>query len=159
MHQTLALCAAMLHRDFTAYTSGKLEQTGAAFRPAVFSALCSKHPGATPAELTRALHLDWGHSQRSITKLVESGFLTKEKEGRSHRLHLTEKGQEAFAVSHQVFFDWDRQRMAALTAQEQQTLLELLQKVLPQPAAQPPCAPRGLTPHPHFLSIIGGSVL
>ena len=101
-----------------------------------------KHPGATPAELTRALHLDWGHSQRSITKLVESGFLTKEKEGRSHRLHLTEKGQEAFAVSHQVFFDWDRQRMAALTVQEQQTLLELLQKVLPQPAAQPPCAPR-----------------
>ena len=138
MHQTLALCAAMLHRDFTVYTSGKLEKLGLHFGLLYFLLYVGKHPGATPAELTRALHLDWGHSQRSITKLVESGFLTKEKEGRSHRLHLTEKGQEAFAVSHQVFFDWDRQRMAALTAQEQQTLLELLQKVLPQP----PCAPR-----------------
>ena len=142
MHQTLALCAAMLHRDFTAYTSGKLEKLGLHFGLLYFLLYVGKHPGTPPAELTRALHLDWGHSQRSITKLVESGFLTKEKEGRSHRLHLTEKGQEAFAVSHQVFFDWDRQRMAALTAQEQQTLLELLQKVLPQPAAQPPCAPR-----------------
>lgn len=142
MHQTLALCAAMLHRDFTAYTGGKLEKLGLHFGLLYFLLYVGKHPGATPAELTRALHLDWGHSQRSITKLVESGFLTKEKEGRSHRLHLTEKGQEAFAVSHQVFFDWDRQRMAALTVQEQQTLLELLQKVLPQPAAQLPCAPR-----------------
>ena len=142
MHQTLALCAAMLHRDFTAYTSVKLKKLGLHFGLLYFLLYVGKHPGATPAELTRALHLDWGHSQRSITKLVESGFLTKEKAGRSHRLHLTEKGQEAFAVSHQVFFDWDRQRMAALTAQEQQTLLELLQKVLPQPAAQPPCAPR-----------------
>ena len=31
MHQTLALCAAMLHRDFTAYTSGKLEKLGLHF--------------------------------------------------------------------------------------------------------------------------------
>ena len=61
MHQTLALCAAMLHRDFTAYTSGKLEKLGLHFGLLYFLLYVGKHPGATPAELTRALHLDWGH--------------------------------------------------------------------------------------------------
>ena len=88
-----------------------------------------KHPGAAPSDLTEALHLDWGHSQRCITKLVENGFLTKEKAGRHYRLDLTEKGQEAFAVSHQVFFDWDKERLAALSGQEQETLLALLRKL------------------------------
>ena len=73
-----------------------------------------KHPGCTPSELTKALHVDWGHSQRSVARLVEDGFMTKERAGRTHRLNLTAKGQQAFEISHQVFFDWDAQRLFAL---------------------------------------------
>ena len=90
-----------------------------------------KHPGTTPSDLTEALHLDWGHSQRCITKLVENGFLTKEKAGRRYQLDLTEKGREAFAISHQVFFDWDEKRLAVLTEEERQTLFALLRKLTP----------------------------
>ena len=75
-----------------------------------------KHPGCTQAELTKALRLDWGYSQRSVTKLVDAGFLTREKAGRAYHLNLSVKGQEAFSVSHQVFFDWDRQALSALDA-------------------------------------------
>ena len=142
MFQTLALYSTVLYRDFTAYTSEKLEQLGLHFGLLFFLLYVGKHPGATPAELTRALQLDWGHSQRCITKLVDSGFLTKEKVGRRYQLHLTDKGQEAFAVSHQVFFDWDSQRLAVLNEEERQTLFALLQKVarnsrpLPREAAE-----------------------
>ena len=73
---------------------------------------------------------------------MDSGFLTKEKVGRRYQLHLTDKGQEAFAVSHQVFFDWDDQRLDGLSGEERQNLFDLLQKVarnsrpLPREAAE-----------------------
>lgn len=129
MFGTLAYHCSVLYRDFTAYTSEKLEKLGLHFGLLFFLIYVGKHPGATPSDLTRTLGLDWGHSQRCITRLVESGFLTKEKEGRHYRLALTEKGQEAFAVSHQVFFDWDEQRLSPLTEAERQTLLALLAKL------------------------------
>ena len=87
-----------------------------------------KHTGSSHSRLTQTLGLDWGYSQRSIAKLVEDGFLTKEKSGRTYRLDLTEKGQQAFSVSHQVFFDWDKQVLAPLTQEERQQLLALLAK-------------------------------
>lgn len=129
MFDTLAYHTSVLYRDFTAYTSARLEKMGLHFGLLFLVIYVGKHPGATPSALTEALHLDWGHSQRCITKLVENGFLTKEKAGRHYRLDLTEKGQEAFAVSHQVFFDWDKERLAALSGQEQETLLALLRKL------------------------------
>lgn len=76
------------------------------------------------------LHLDWGHSQRSLNKLAEDGFLTKEKNGRSYHLKLTQRGENAFGVCHQVFIDWDAQSLGGLTAQERQQLLTLLQKAV-----------------------------
>lgn len=87
-----------------------------------------KHPGCTQAELTAALGLDWGYSQRTVTKLVEEGFLTREKSGRAYHLDLSPKGQEAFQVSHQVFFDWDQQALAALDENEREQLFALLAK-------------------------------
>lgn len=52
----------------------------------------------------------------------------REKAGRSYRLNLTEKGQEAFEIAHQVFFDWDEQSLTALDDEEKNQLLTLLQK-------------------------------
>ena len=86
--------------------------------------------------MTSALHVDWGHSQRSITKLVEDGFMTKEKQGRSYVLNLTPKGQQAFELSHQVFADWDAQRLSGLTQAERETLMGLLGKIAVQKEAE-----------------------
>ena len=91
-----------------------------------------KHPGCTPSELTKALRVDWGHSQRSVARLVEDGFMTKERAGRTHRLNLTAKGEQAFELSHQVFFDWDAQRLSVLTQAERDELSALLRKVAAQ---------------------------
>ena len=71
---------------------------------------------------------DRGHSHRSLSKLAEDGFLTREKQGRSYQLHLTEKGDAAFAVCHQVLFDWDAQHLQGLNAEEKMQLLNLLRK-------------------------------
>lgn len=137
MFQTLAYYATAFHRSFTAYTTQRLQTLGLNFGSLFPVIYVGKHPGCTQAELTAALGLDWGYSQRCITKLVEEGFLTREKSGRAYHLDLSPKGQEAFRVSHQVFFDWDRQALAALDDQEREQLFALLAKTKKE--ADSPC--------------------
>ena len=139
MFQTLAYYATVFHRSFTAYTSRHLQALGLNFGSLFPVIYVGKHPGCTQAELTAALGLDWGYSQRSITKLVEEGFLTREKSGRAYHLDLSPKGQEAFQVSHQVFFDWDQETLSPLTADEQRQLLALLAKVTGKEMKEIPC--------------------
>ena len=98
------------------------------FRAFVFIVYIGKKPNCTPSELTKALSLDWGHSQRCINRLTDDGFITKEKSGRHYLLNLTERGQEAFEAAHRIFFDWDDRFMTNLTAKEKEQLLALLEK-------------------------------
>lgn len=134
---TVSSCILTLHKEFAAYTTQRLQELGLSFGLIYFVIYVGKHPDCTPSELTKALHLDWGHSQRSLNKLAEDGFklaedgfLTKEKSGRSYHLKLTQRGENAFVVCHQVFIGWDAQSLGGLTAQERQQLLTLLQKAV-----------------------------
>ncbi len=127
--QTVAYSTTVLFRDFSDFTSRQLQQLGLNRGMLFLILYVGKHPGCSQAELTEALGLDWGYGQRSILKLVEDGFLLREKHGRAYHLDLSKKGQEAFAVSHQVFFDWDQENLCCLDAAEQAQLLALLEKL------------------------------
>lgn len=130
MFRTFSYACTVLYRRFTQYTSARLNQLGLSFGTLFFLIYVGKHPGCTQSELTTALHLDWGHSQRTVLKLVEGGFLLREKDGRAYRLTLSEQGHRAFEASHQVFFDWDEQALANLTPEERRQLTALLYKAL-----------------------------
>ena len=52
-------------------------------------------------------------------------------------MNLSSKGQEAFQISHQVFFDWDRQMLEGLTEEEQTQLFAILEKVTRKEANLP----------------------
>ena len=126
---TLSYYTTELYKEFAAYTTEKLHELGLNFGQMYFIIYVGKHPECTPSELTSALKLDWGHSQRSVAKLAEDGFLIKEKKsGRSYRLTLTPLGKQAFDVCHQVLFDWDATKLTGLTKEEQQLLVNLLCK-------------------------------
>ena len=83
MFDTLAYYSSVLYRHFTHYTGEKLQALGLNYGSLFFLIYVGKHPGCTPSELTKALHVDWGHSQRSVARLVEDGFMTKERAGRT----------------------------------------------------------------------------
>ena len=127
-HKTLSYYATLLYRNFSAFTSDRLQQFGLNYGLLFFIVYIGKKPNCTPSELKKELALDWGHSQRCITRLVNDSFITKEKAGRHYLLNLTERGQEAFDAAHQVFFDWDNAFMTNLTAKEKEQLLTLLEK-------------------------------
>ena len=59
------------YKQFAAYTTQQLQEFGLSFGMMYFVIYVGKHPGCTPAEMTKNLHLDWGHCQRSVIKLVE----------------------------------------------------------------------------------------
>lgn len=126
--KTISYFITLLYRSFSDYSSEKLQQVGLNFGLLFFIVYIGKRPDCTPSELTKALSLDWGHSQRCITRLVEDGFITKEKSGRHYILNLTQRGQQAFSIAHQVFFDWDDAFMANLNSEEKSQLLTLLNK-------------------------------
>lgn len=126
--QNFILLLHHFYRSFAAFTGEQLQAVGLNFGLLFFVIYVGKHPGCSPSELTKALYLDWGYSQRSLNKLAADGFLSKEKHGRSYTLTLTDRGQQAFVVSHQVFFTWDDTRLANLNDTEKGQLLALLQK-------------------------------
>ena len=100
--KTLSYYVAMLYRSFSAFTGERLQAVGLNFGLVFFIVYIGKKPNCTPSELTKELALDWGHSQRCVNRLVEDGFITKEKSGRHYLLNLTERGQEAFEAAHRV---------------------------------------------------------
>lgn len=129
MFQTLSYHCTVLYRSFSAYTSRRLQQLGLNYGALFPLIYIGKHPQCTQAELTHALGLDWGYGQRSILKLVEAGFLVREKRGRAYHLSLSEPGLRAFQACHQVFFDWDAEYLSNLTPEEQTQLMALLDKL------------------------------
>ncbi len=129
MFDTLSYQFTVLYRDFFAYTSHRLQQLGLSYGVLFLLIYIGKHPGCSQGELTTALGLDWGYCQRSLLKLVSDGFLTREKRGRAYHLNLSEKGQEAFQISHQVFFDWDELALKDLSSDEKEELRTILKKI------------------------------
>ena len=127
-HKTLSYYSTIFDRSLAAFTGEQMQAVGLNFGLLFFVIYVGKHPGCSPSELTKALHLDWGYSQRSLNKLAEDGFLSREKHGRSYALTLTDRGQQAFVISHQIFFTWDDTRLANLNDTEKDQLLALLQK-------------------------------
>lgn len=137
--QTLAYSSTILFRDFSEYTSRRLQTLGLTRGMLFLVIYVGKHPGCTQSELTEALGLDWGYGQRSILKLVEDGFLLREKRGRAYHLDLSEQGRQAFAIGHQVFFDWDKEMLTCLDEAEQAQLLALLEKITQKAAGKRRC--------------------
>ena len=131
MRNTFAFQITVLYREFLAYTTAELKKLGLNFGQMPLILYVGKHPNCTQAELTKALRLDWGYSQRSIAKLVESGFMNKvaDKIKSGNCLNLTEKGEHAFAVCHEVFASWDSLHLNKLTSDEKETLFLLLNKM------------------------------
>ena len=89
-HKTLSYYSTIFYRSFSAFTGEQLQAVGLNFGLLFFVIYVGKHPGCSPSELTKALYLDWGYSQRSLNKLAADGFLSREKHGRSYTLTLTD---------------------------------------------------------------------
>lgn len=132
MTETLSYFITYLHQDFSRYCDERLKELGLTRGLLFFILYVGRHPDCSPKELGEALRMDAGHAARSIAKLEEGGFLLQEQnpqDRRAHLLRLTEQGEAAFRVSHELFGQWDAAALAGLDGGERETLLALLRKV------------------------------
>lgn len=131
MKNTFSFQLLVLYREFVAFTKKELKKLGLNFGQMPLILYTGKHPDCSQTDLTKALDLDWGYSQRSIAKLSDEGFMTKQyDEGKScNLLHLTERGVQAFDACHEVFHTWDTMKLSSLTSWERIGLITFLQKI------------------------------
>ena len=125
-HKTLSYYSTIFYRSFAAFTGEQLQAVGLNFGLLFFVIYVGKHPGCSPSELTKALHLDWGYSQRSLNKLAEDGFLSREKHGRSYALTMDVRGWTTYRPFYRSATATGS--LANLNDTEKDQLLALLQK-------------------------------
>ena len=133
MEPSLSFYITALQKNFTCYATHKLKEAGLNFGQLPFVLYVGKHPGCTPSEVTREIHMDWGHTQRSLERLTEDGFIKKERKHPNSRicdLFLTEKGEEAFKAAHDVFYSWDSENLSFLPEDEVKKVTAILERVL-----------------------------
>lgn len=121
-----------LKREFTIFCNEKLQKLGLSIGLMYFIVYIGKHENCSPGELSKAIHMDTGHTTRSIDKLVKDGFVQKKRsevDKRSQNLALTDKGKMALEHIHSFFQQWDQIILSQLSEEEQETLCALLEKI------------------------------
>lgn len=149
MERTLAYYATLLRKNFTDYCNRRLAEEGLSQGQLYFVLYVGRHASCSPKELAQALHMDAGHTTRTLSKLAQDGFLVQEKsktDGRAHTLLLTAKGEAAFRMSHELFAMWDKKVLYPLCEEEQATLMSLLSR-LAVTEGEVPCAGKSIV-HP-----------
>lgn len=133
MKVKLAYYISELRRDFVKECSRKLQEddlTPGLLYPVLY---IGRHPSCSPKELTEALHMDWGLTQRTLDRLVASHLISREKnplDRRRFSLNLTKEGFQVFQKSHDIIVSWNEEKLALLTPQEQACLESALKKML-----------------------------
>lgn len=133
MHNSLAFFALVFEKDFSAFCNEQLQKIGLTQGLLYFIIYIGKHPGCATGNLNKDLHMDWGYTQRSVDKLVQDGFVLKQRnqqDKRAYHLSLTPKGEHAFALSHEVFINWDSHTLQALSSTEKEQLFMILEKLI-----------------------------
>lgn len=129
----LAFLVSALRRDFCDYCNAELKRIGLSQGMLYFVLYVGKHPGCTQKSIVEALHMDVGHTTRSVGKLVAAGLMEQRKnpeDGRSNVLTLTEAGEHAFQVGHELVASWNGTALQGLAADEVKTLERLLERVV-----------------------------
>lgn len=132
MVPSLAYSVTYLRKEFAEYCNNKLQKMGLSQGLLFFIIYVGKHPSCAPKELAEALHMDMGHTTRTIAKLIQGNFLLQEdnpNDRRAHILRLTASGEEAFRTSYELFEQWDNETLKDFTSAEREQLITLLGKL------------------------------
>ncbi len=80
-----AYFVSVLRKDFVTECSRKLAQdhiTHSLLYPILY---IGKHPACSPQELTQALNMDWGFTQRSLDKLASEHLISRKRDEKNRR--------------------------------------------------------------------------
>ena len=88
--------------------------------------------GRNQEELSKVLKIDKGTTARAIKKLEEEGYIERfkdEKDKRSNKIYLTQKGRDVKESIFSVLDEWERKMSEHLDESEKELMIKLLKKV------------------------------
>ena len=132
MTDTAAFYISVLRKDFSKYCSEILGENGVTYGQMYILIYLGRHGKTSPSSLCEKLKLDAGHLNRTAEKLINGGFIIREKnpdDKRASILFLTEKGEEIFSLCRNLFSMWDEKALSSLNEVEKQQFISLLKKI------------------------------
>lgn len=88
--------------------------------------------GRNQEELSKVLKIDKGTTARAIKKLEEEGYIERfkdEKDKRSNKIYLTQKGRDVKESIFSVLDEWERKMSEHLDESEKELMIKLLKQV------------------------------
>lgn len=133
MKRTLASYAVALKDDLEEYCKDVLKNHGITRSQLYYLLHIVQNPGCSPGQAAQALHADAGHTTRTIDKLVAADCIRRHRDSEDRRtvvLYATEKGEALYEQVRTLFRTWDEDRMKMLSKEEQEQLMNALNKVM-----------------------------
>ena len=131
--RNFALAVSGLRHSYLDLCSDRLKDV--ALTPALmyFVYYVGMHDGCAQREMNEALCIDEGYSTRSVAKLVDLGLLEQRpnpNDRRSKLLQLTDEGRSSLELARRTVNEWNEKVLACLSDEEQNTLYDLLGRVI-----------------------------
>lgn len=129
---SLSFYISFLRKNFTEFCSEKLSEMGLTYGQVFIIIFIGKNEACSPKDISKALNLDAGHLNRTLSKLIENDFILQKKnqnDKRANIVTLTSKGQEVFKRSYSLFDEWDDLVLSSFTKNEKEELMRLIKKV------------------------------
>lgn len=129
---SLSFYISFLRKNFTEFCSEKLSEMGLTYGQVFIVIYIGKNEACSPKDISKALNLDAGHLNRTLSKLIENNFILQKKnenDKRANIVTLTSKGQEVFKRSYSLFDEWDDLVLSSFTENEKEELMGLIKKV------------------------------
>ena len=128
---SLSFYISFLRKNFTEFCSEKLSEIGVTYGQVFIIIYIGKNEACSPKDISKALNLDAGHLNRTLSKLIENDFILQKKnenDKRANIVTLTSKGKEVFKRSYSLFDEWDDLVLSSLSDNEKEELMTLIKK-------------------------------
>jgi len=122
----------LIHRCHNAFVDSQFRDLDIGHGPRAFLMGLSHHEGLTQDELSSRLWMDKTTTARAVKKLVECGYIRKERDPEDKRychLYLTDKGKALIPRIREVREKFKSMMTAGLSDEEMEELMKLLEKV------------------------------
>lgn len=134
MHiESFAFYISVLRKHFVTYCSEKFVEQGVTYGQLFILIYIGKKKECSPKEISEFLKLDAGQLNRTLSKLVENGFVIQRKNSNDRRANivsLTAKGKNVYETSHNIFYEWDKMILSQINDSSSQELMDLMKKMV-----------------------------
>lgn len=137
--ESLGRLISCLYRYTQIYIGKELENHTIGSGQFSFLAALGRSEGMSQEELANLFHVDKATSARAIRKLLEEGYVTRERDPadkRKYRILLTEKGKNMHPILKRISAEWTETLLSGFAQDEKECIAPLLEKMVDNACAK-----------------------